>query len=96
LSKRVVWSFLSIEDRETIFDYIEGDSPLAAILVDDRIETQVEALESFPEMGRQGRVTDTRELVIQKTPYIAAYRVSDGEVKILRVLHGAQVWPDEL
>jgi toxin ParE1/3/4 len=96
LNARIVWSVLSIKDRETVFDYIEADSPLAAITVDDRIEAQVEALKTFPEMGREGRVMNTRELVIQKTPYIVAYRVRDHEVKILRVLHGAQVWPDSM
>jgi len=50
----------------------------------------------FPEMGRPGRVDGTRELVIQRTSYIAAYRITGTTVRILRVLHGAQMWPEEL
>jgi addiction module RelE/StbE family toxin len=92
---RVEWSILAIEDREAIFDYIEQDNPGAAAAVDDRIEQQVEALEQFPEMGRPGRVQNTRELIIQRTPYIAVYSIEGEKVRILRVLHGARQWPGE-
>ena len=32
--------------------------------------------------------------VIPRTPYVAAYLVDGDTVRILRVLHGAQMWPD--
>ncbi len=47
-------------------------------------------------MGRLGRIDGTRELVISGTPYIAAYRIVGETVRILRILHGAQLWPDEI
>jgi toxin ParE1/3/4 len=90
------WSVFALADREAIFDYIEADSPRAAIRVDDRIEARVEGLARFPEMGRAGRIEGTRELVISGTPYIAAYRIVDDTVRVLRVLHGAQQWPGEM
>ncbi|MDR3724468.1 MAG: type II toxin-antitoxin system RelE/ParE family toxin [Terracidiphilus sp.] len=90
------WSIFAKADREAIFDFIEADSPQAAITVDDRIREQTEELMKFPELGRAGRVDGTRELVIQRTPYIAAYRIAGNTVRILRVLHGAQIWPEEL
>lgn len=93
---RLEWSRLAQADRDAIFDYIEADSPQAAILVDDRIRMQVGGLERFPQSGRPGRIKGTRELVIDRTPYIAAYRISGQTVRILRVLHGAQLWPEEI
>lgn len=78
------------------FRYIETDSPRAAATVDDRIRLQVKHLSRHPESGRIGRVVGTRELVIDRTPYVAAYRVIGDTVCILRVLHGAQQWPDDL
>jgi addiction module RelE/StbE family toxin len=93
---RIGWSVFAQADRDAIFDYIEADSPQAAITVDDRIRVQVEGLVRFPESGRPGRVEGTRELVIDRTPYIAAYRVASDTVRILRVLHGAQQWPDDI
>jgi toxin ParE1/3/4 len=93
---KLEWSLYALADREGIFDYIEGESPRAAIAVDERIAAQVERLIDFPEAGRLGRVPDTRELTILRTPYVVAYRVLDNKVRILRVLHGAQLWPDDL
>jgi toxin ParE1/3/4 len=93
---RLEWSAFAIEDRDAIFDYIEEDSPSAAVVVDDRIRVQVRQLLQFPETGRPGRIEGTRELVISRTPYIAAYRITGETVRILRVLHGAQLWPDEM
>jgi len=93
---RLEWSVFALEDRDRIFDYVEEDSPRAAVVVDDRIGTQVRQLLQFPETGRLGRVEGTRELVISRTPYIAAYRIIDDTVRVLRVLHGAQQWPDEM
>ncbi len=93
---RVEWSIFAQTDRDAIFDYIEEDSPRAAITVDDRIRAQVGGLARYPESGRPGRVAGTRELVIHRTPYIAAYRIDGDTVRILRVLHGAQQWPDDM
>lgn len=93
---RLEWSIFALDDRNAIFDYIEDDSPQAAVTVDDRIEEQIERLLQFPEMGRMGRIDGTRELVIQNTPYIVAYRVIGEIIRVLRVLHGAQRWPEEM
>ena len=93
---RLEWSLLAQADRASIFDYIEADSPQAAIAVDDRIRVQAEVLVQFPESGRRGRVEGTRELVIPRTPYIAAYRIAGDTVRILRLLHGARQWPEAM
>ena len=93
---RLEWSAYAIEDRVAIFEYIEADNPQAAVTVDDRVRLQVEQLISHPDSGRIGRVEGTRELVIDRTPYIIAYRVAGDTVRILRVLHSAQQWPDAL
>jgi addiction module RelE/StbE family toxin len=95
-SVRLEWSIFAQTDRDEIFDYIEGDSLQAAIVVDNRIRVQIERLAEFPESGRPGRVEGTRELVIHRTPYIAAYRIVGDTVRILRVLHGAQRWPEDM
>lgn len=93
---RLEWALLAIEDRDAIFDYIATDNSQAAIDCDERISACVQRLLQFPESGRPGRITGTRELVITRTPYIAPYRVHGDVVRILRVLHGALLWPDSL
>nr|WP_301294644.1 type II toxin-antitoxin system RelE/ParE family toxin [Pseudomonas sp. S3E17] len=90
------WSPWAMKDRDAIFDFIEQDNPRAAIEVDSRIAEQIQRLAQFPESGRRGRCLGTRELVINRTPYIVAYRIHDERVRILRVLHEAQSWPEDL
>lgn len=92
---RLEWSANAIVDRWEIFDYLEQKVPQTAITMDERIVRQVEQLGDHPESGRIGRVTGTRELVIDRTPYIVAYGVVSGAVLILRVLHASRVWPDD-
>jgi len=85
----VIWSEEARADLQDIFDFIAEDSPLAALLVDERICRQTDELALFPNRGRAEIVEGTRELVIQRTPYIAVYRVEDAVV-ILAVVHGAE------
>lgn len=93
---RLVWTQHALADRDAIFKYIEAENPRAAVNVDDQIVAAVRRLLDFPESGRPGRVVGTRELVVPRSPFIAAYIVTADRVRSLRVLHGAQVWPDDI
>lgn len=93
---KIEWSLFAIEDRDTIFDYIEQDNPHAAISLDEHIEEQTKKLLQFPECGRPGRIEGTREIILSNTPYIIAYRVKRDTIRILRVLHGALQWPQSM
>ena len=92
---KLEWLPLALRDFDEIIDYIAADNPLAAIEQGDEIERQVTALLDNRHLGRPGRVKGTRELVVVHTPYIVAYRVGKGCIQVLRVLHGARMWPDE-
>jgi toxin ParE1/3/4 len=87
------WLPAANEDRVEIYDHIERDSPANAIIVDDRIVKAVSILATFPETDRPGRRPGTRELVIPRTPYIAAYRINGEAIEILRIVRGARRWP---
>jgi toxin ParE1/3/4 len=94
---RLVWSAQSAEDLAALRAFIAADSPGAAKRMVRRIAEMVETLlPQKPEIGRRGRAPGTRELVISKTPFVVAYRVHNGTIEILRVLNGAQRWPDRL
>jgi addiction module RelE/StbE family toxin len=93
---KLVWAQYALEDRRAIYDHIEADDARAAVLVDARIAEAVARLIDFPDSGRPGRVEGTRELVVGRTSCVVAYRVIGETVRILRVLHGAQLWPEDL
>lgn len=50
-------------------------------------------LDAIEHPGRKGRVPGTMEWVLTGLPYIAVFRRDGNDVKIYRVLHGAQQWP---
>ena len=87
---KFVWSAHAITDVREAYLYIAAGSPKAAKNLIARIGVQVSILSEFPMAGRSGRVPGTRELVISKTPYVVAYRITSGDIEILAVLHGAR------
>ena len=90
----IIWRRRALEDLETARAYIARDNPGASRRVLDLILSAVSRLPKTPDIGRPGRVTGTRELVIPRTPYLVAYTVLGDQLHILDVLHGAQEWPD--
>jgi toxin ParE1/3/4 len=94
---KLVWLPLAQQLRFAQLDYIAERNPHAALRVDSEIEQQADRLQDHPDMGRMGRVKGTRELVVQRTPFILVYRVrpTASRVEVLRVLHGAQQWPPD-
>ena len=91
---RLEWSELAEADREGIEAYFGQYNLRAAIAAGDRIEEHVDLLESFPEMGQEGRVPGTRELVVSGSDCVVVYRLGADVVRILRVIHGGQMWPE--
>lgn len=87
---------LALSDLDELMGYIAEDSPQAAAAVAEKIWESTRVLSDHPAMGRPGRVSGTRELIVAGTAYIIPYRVVASEVQILRVLHGARKWPDRL
>jgi toxin ParE1/3/4 len=92
---RVLWTRRASAQLKAAFDFVSEENVSAAEKQVNIIRRAVEQLTDFPEMGRPGRVYGTRELVIQSTPYIAAYRLKGSIVEILSLLHGARRWPQQ-
>jgi len=90
---RIRWLLKAVNDLEDLHEYIALDNPTAASGQVEMILKAVKRLKENAKTGRPGRVKGTRELVIPGTPYIAAYRIKNDVVEILRVLHGARKWP---
>jgi toxin ParE1/3/4 len=94
---KIVWSPEAIGDLISLRAYIAENNPAAALRTAQRIVQLIEdGLVENPSMGRPGRVPGTRELVITRTPYVVPYRVRGDAIEILRVYHGARLWPDAL
>jgi plasmid stabilization system protein ParE len=90
---KVVWTRRAIRHFVHLRGFIEKDSEHNAALVAGRILKAVDLLQLHPEIGRPGRVTGTRELVVPDTPFIIPYRVRRERLELIAVLHGRQKWP---
>lgn len=93
---KLLWTRRALAEIDEIFAYVAADSPIAAEHVALLIEAKARLLIDQSYMGRSGRVDGTREFVVTGTPYILPYRVCDGRVEILAVLHASRQWPDQL
>jgi toxin ParE1/3/4 len=92
---KLLWGPYALEDRREIYAYIDANDPHAALRVDEAITATIETLIDFPHIGRTGRVIGTREIIIADTPYVAPYKINGDTICILRILHGARIWPEE-
>jgi toxin ParE1/3/4 len=88
----IIWSATAESDMLHLEEFLSARYAIAHKLI-SRILSAVETLEDFPLVGRKGRVSGTRELMISDTPYLVAYRLYDEDIQILAVLHGARRWP---
>ena len=87
---QIVWSPLARTRLREIYSYVAKDKPTAADRLATRIVAVVEALRTYPRLGRMGTKPGIRELVIGGTPYVVLYRVRGKRVIINTVNHGAQ------
>ncbi len=91
---RVEWSTRAVSDLKAISEYIEQDRNLeTANRITRTIYDAVQSLRAMPHRGREGRVRDTRELLVPRLPYILVYRLLEERIMVLNVVHGAQRWP---
>ena len=92
---RVRWTTDAADDLERICDYIALERPDSARRVAESVVERISELKRFPRIGRSGRVAGTREIAFPPLPYVAVYEILEAqdEVRVLRILHGAQRWP---
>ena len=91
---RVRWLRTANANLDAALEYIAREDPDVARKIYAHIRRRVAELAEYPEIGRPGRVFGTRELVIEKYPYLVPYRIRGHEVQILRLFHTSQRPPE--
>ena len=89
----VLWTEPAQGDLRSQIEYLVERNPDAARRAQAAIGGAVESLAEYPHRGRPGRIEGTRELVVTGFPYLIVYRVRETTIRVLRVLHGSQEWP---
>lgn len=93
---KIVWTELALSDLNSAHEYIAQERPVAAIRVVEKIEKSLEAIRRYPDLGRPGRISGTREIVVPDTPFIIPYRIRAKRLEILAIIHSSRRWPDQL
>lgn len=93
MARRIRWTRRALRRLEEIGAYISAHNPNAASKVLNRMVAASDTLANQPEMGRDGRVKGTLELVSPDVSYVIAYRVTENSIDILTVVHTARRWP---
>ena len=93
LNVKIKWLQQALFDLDDVEAYIAKDNPTAAVSTVLKIVNTVRHLSEQSGIGRTGRVSGTKELIIHSTAFIVPYRVKDAEVQILRVYHKSRKWP---
>ena len=89
--RRVRWSESAWDDVERIAEYIARDSKTYAAALVRELREASRSLDQMAERGRrvpEFKAEHIRELIVRRHRLI--YRVSDGEVLVLGIVHGAQ------
>jgi toxin ParE1/3/4 len=92
----VVWSPRAIGHLADLRAYIARENLGAAARTARTLLAAVDRLAALPNLGRPGRMSGTRELVVPGTRYVIPYRVRGERLEIIAVFHGRQRWPKRL
>ncbi len=80
----------ALADLSEILDYIEAYSPQGARRVQSRIKIIVDLLLLYPRMGVRTDDPTIRRLTTAPHPYLIFYEVTEAEIIIHAVRHGAR------
>lgn len=87
---RVRYTLPAYADLSDILDYIERSSPQGAQRVKQRIETLIALLSERPHLGKPTDDPTIRRMPALPYPYLVFYEVTDDEIVIHAVRHGAR------
>lgn len=93
---KIIWSHLSVERLNEIFEYISNNNHAAAKKFVDKIFSKVESLDNYPQRGRKVPEVNREEIrEVFLGEYRIIYRVNKGEIIILTIRNFKQLLPKE-
>jgi toxin ParE1/3/4 len=88
------WTETAADHLEGVYEHIARDKgEQVAARIAELIGESIQGLETHPMLGRPGRVSGTRELVVTTTPFLIAYTIDKDCIVILAIYQGARSWP---
>ena len=89
---KVRWTPEAQQDRLNIWDYIAEENPPAAARMDALFSAAAASLAEYPELGKPGHISGTRELIPHEN-YRLVYEIEQDVVWVLVLVHVSRQWP---
>jgi addiction module RelE/StbE family toxin len=80
----------ALADLDGLADYVGPRSPVGLRRVRQRIKTLIENLPAHPYLGKRTDDPTIRRLIASPYPYLIFYEVTEAEIIIHAVRHGAR------
>lgn len=86
----VLWSKKAKKDLFRVEKYSQqfGENTVQKLMA--FLFKSIESLELWPNLGKSGRLSGTRELSLSKYPFIIVYRYQQQFIEILGIFHASQ------
>ncbi len=90
---KIVLTPTANQDIDHIYNYIAKNNTIStAKKILNSIENMIDHLEKFSELGKIGRIRNTRELTIPKLPFIIVYKIYKTHIAIVSIMHTSKKW----
>ena len=86
----ISWRPRAADDFERLIKLSSNGNIAAASRDKSLVETRIQQLVRFDELGRKTRRLGVRELPIEGTPYVVVNRRQDDDILILRIFHNGK------
>lgn len=86
----IYWTEDAREARDAALEHVAQLSIRAALKQLAEVQKQTTRLLTHPHLGRPGRKKNTRELSINRTPFVVTYRIIGENIQILQFRHTAR------
>jgi toxin ParE1/3/4 len=87
---KVKWKRRALADLRSFRDWLTTLPDANADRAVHRIKASAQSLGLLGDIGRQGKIPNTRELSVRRAPYVVAYQVKEDHFLIVAVYHTAQ------
>ena len=87
---RLRYTLPALADLSAILDYIAAHSPQSARRVQTRIKALTDLLLLNPDIGRRTNDPTIRRMTTTPYPYLVFYEVTESEIIIHAIRHGAR------
>jgi toxin ParE1/3/4 len=90
---KIILSPTAHRDIKSVYDYIvkQNTKPVAKKVLAS-VENMIDHLAEYSQLGKVGRIKNTRELTVPQLPFIIIYQIHADYIAIISIIHTSRKW----